>query len=96
LTGVIERVHSDRMARHAGRTIAQTKHSFDSMVVTRCFFVALTTRYSIVLMVGTTTVVAVVAVYFMAAHSNGQAVIFCSCGIFFFFFLSRLFSAVGD
>jgi len=36
----------------------------------------------------------------MAAHSNGQAIIFCSCGYYLSFFLSsflpRLFSAVGD
>jgi len=33
---------------------------------------------------------------FMAAHSNGQAIIFCSCGYYLLSFLPRLFLALGN
>ena len=37
-------------------------------------------------------------IYFMAAHSNGQAIIFCSCGFYLssLLLLPRLIKAVGD
>jgi len=39
---------------------------------------------------------AVISNVIMAGHSNGQSIIFCSCGYFLLSFFPRLFSAVGN